>query len=55
MNSGSLPDEDLIEHIENDIQQLAQTHVAEALDPAIAAEIQAIQDRFRETHPVETV
>ncbi|WP_420547940.1 trimethylamine methyltransferase family protein [Curvivirga sp.] len=53
MNSGSLPDEDLIERIENDIQQIEKTHQAEPLDPLISAEIQAIQDKFKETYSVK--
>ncbi len=46
LSNDGRPDQDLMQRIEADLQQLLRTHQPAPLDPAVAAELEAIQARF---------
>jgi trimethylamine:corrinoid methyltransferase-like protein len=49
--SGGLPDEDLLERIDRELQGILLNHRPEALPETTLAEMQSIANRFRQTHP----
>lgn len=49
VTSGGLPDEDLVERIDQELKEILENHHPEALEPQVAREIQSIADRFRQT------
>jgi trimethylamine--corrinoid protein Co-methyltransferase len=47
--SGGLPDEDLYERIDHELQQILQNHRPDPLPEAIQDEMRSIRDEFRRT------
>lgn len=50
ISSGGLPDEDLVERIERELQDILANHHPEALAPEIVREMRSITERFRQSH-----
>jgi trimethylamine--corrinoid protein Co-methyltransferase len=48
--SGALPDEDLIERIDRELQEILTNHQPEALPAETLREMQSIAERFRQSH-----
>ena len=49
-SSGGLPDEDLVERIERELQDILANHHPEVLAPEILRKMRSITDRFRQSH-----
>jgi trimethylamine:corrinoid methyltransferase-like protein len=49
ISSGGLPDEDLVERIDGELQEILLSHQPVALAPEILRELRSIADRFRES------
>ena len=53
-SSGGLPDEELVERIDRELQDILLNHQPAALAPEILREIRSITERFRQSHVAST-